>query len=668
MSGTSPLKDEIIVYRKRREPSFGIVFSTEGDKVKVFTEDGKELEIDINKIVLFTKSKIGSQLVHSEKKLELRKLRKELEENKKTVDIKTLWECISGVHDQISFNELSDLYYNGKNKMEDLQLFWAIEKDDTYFKRNGDVYSSQSEKEVFDAIQRKEAQKKKLEERKKALNWLRTVGSGKPADNNEFNPDGLIEQIRKYVIYLENYNYSSEIKSLLSEAGINDLEGAIEFLIKIGAWNENNDPIFMRYGIEEKFPDKTNSEVVKLLELKGQRLSNEYQNLTSLKVYSIDDKNTFDIDDALSITEDDGKGYEVGIHISNVADTVPIESELDKEAEARAESVYLPDNSIHMSPKELIEELSLFEGCDRHAISLFVNFDNSFNIKSYRFIKSIINVDKNLSYSEAEENLCNRKLGSKLFEIASSLRKKRMNENAFSVDLPHLKFNIDNKEVLSVERYYMTSTAHRMVSEFMILTNSLTAKHFLEKGIPAIYRSQVEGIAQDAFSLDHEDLLYPLKVIKYLRPSKLGTTPNRHCSLGVNQYVQVTSPIRRYLDLVLQRQLSVSIEGNKVPYSENYLETLYKKVEISIRDKRIVEKSRERYWLYTYLKKYELKEIEGVISSVSDNRFSIYIPEYLIELPVNHSSEEPVEGSKVRIKIDSVDILRRKIQYSFKFC
>jgi len=241
MSGTSPLKDEIIVYRKRREPSFGIVFSTEGDKVKVFTEDGKELEIDINKIVLFTKSKIGSQLVHSEKKLELRKLRKELEENKKSVDIKTLWECISGVHDQISFNELSDFYYNGKNKMEDLQLFWAIEKDDTYFKRNGDAYSPQSEKEVFDAIQRKEAQKKKLEERKKALNWLRTIGSGKPAENNGFNPDGLIEQIRKYVIYLENYNYSSEMKSLLFEAGINDLEGAIEFLIKIGAWNENKD-------------------------------------------------------------------------------------------------------------------------------------------------------------------------------------------------------------------------------------------------------------------------------------------------------------------------------------------------------------------------------------------------------------------------------------------
>ena len=98
------------------------------------------------------------------------------------------------------------------------------------------------------------------------------------------------------------------MKSLLFEAGINDLEGAIEFLIKIGAWNEDKDPIFMRYGIEEKFPDKANSEVVKLLELKRQRLLNEYQDLTSLKVYTIDDKNTFDIDDALSITEDDGKG------------------------------------------------------------------------------------------------------------------------------------------------------------------------------------------------------------------------------------------------------------------------------------------------------------------------------------------------------------------------
>jgi len=418
--------------------------------------------------------------------------------------------------------------------------------------------------------------------------------------------------------------------------------------------------LLMRLGLNEGFPEDVLREaeniIKKPLSLEG------VEDLTHLETYSIDDDTTEDIDDAISITES-SEGLMVGVHIADVGSLIPKWSLLDQEALRRGETIYLPEGNIHMFPLELVRSrLSLFEGTPRFAISLLILFDNNLSIKSYRFTKSKILVRKNLSYSQAEDFLKSGHIGCRLVEIALNLRRKRIEAGAFIVELPDLKIGIREDGSIEIKKIYMNTIAHLVVSEFMILTNWLSARFFKDRGIPAIFRSQPEPVSEEAKELDENDPLFPLRVVKFLKPSRMGLSPEPHSFLGLDAYVQITSPIRRYLDLVLQRQLLSELEGREPCYTVEELERIYFQVESSVREKRIVERARERYWLLKYLKGMEGRYITGVVSSLRESTASVYLPDYLLEVPVSVTSGLSVkEEDVVKLKVERVDPLRRRI-------
>ena len=106
----SPKINELVVYRKRREPTLGIVLSLDGDAVSLFSEDGKRYPVEGKKLVLRTFMSVSPDLADPEKKLEMRRWRRELEEKKASVDVETLWECVVGERETVSFGEIFDLY------------------------------------------------------------------------------------------------------------------------------------------------------------------------------------------------------------------------------------------------------------------------------------------------------------------------------------------------------------------------------------------------------------------------------------------------------------------------------------------------------------------------------------------------------------------------------
>ena len=137
---------EIVVFRKRKEPSLGMVLRGQDGKVVVFSEEGKEMEVNPERVVLSTGITLGEGLTQSERKLELRKLRRELEERKNSIDLKTLWECVCEFETELPLKDLMDLYFSG-DEIEDRDLllfFWAIDKDDIYFKRGEGGYIPRS--------------------------------------------------------------------------------------------------------------------------------------------------------------------------------------------------------------------------------------------------------------------------------------------------------------------------------------------------------------------------------------------------------------------------------------------------------------------------------------------------------------------------------------------
>ncbi len=99
--------------------------------------------------------------------------------------------------------------------------------------------------------------------------------------------------------------------------------------------------------------------------------------------------------------------------------------------------------------------------------------------------------------------------------------------------------------------------SQEVVSELMITANHLSAVFLKDRGIPAVFRSQTEKISEEARELDDKDPLFPVRIVRMLKPSRIMTYPEPHGSLGVDCYAQATSPIRRYTDLIVQRQIYV---------------------------------------------------------------------------------------------------------------
>lgn len=668
MPNKIPTQNELVLFRKRKEPALGIFSKLRGNKLVIFSEEAKEIDVDLEKVAFCTGIEIRGGLTSSEKKLKLREIRRELDNDKANHDLRTLWECFNGHEDEIKFDDLKALYFtdNDTGVKEIAHLFWAVDKDDTYFKRGEAGYLAREEEDVKELIRKKGAEAHKREERRLALIWGKAQVAGKADDmSEEFDPGSYIELITGYVIHLEKFSRAAGAKSYLSEIGIRDIEGAIEFLVKIGEWDENEDPIFKRFSIKDEFPKKVEDEAEELLT--KDILEDGLEDLRHLDIFSVDDEDTEDIDDALSI-EQTQEGFTVGVHIANVAYWVTKWSSLDNEAGRRGETIYLPEKRIHLFPPALIrEKLSLIEGEDRVSLSLLVNFDNDLNFKGYRFTNSLIRTKKNISYNQAVEYFEQDETGIKMREIAHILRGKRIDAGALIVQLPQLKIRLGEDSRIRIEKSYMDTVAHRVVSEMMILMNTMAGKFLKLNRVPGIFRSQPEPISEDARSCDESDPLYALFVVKYLRAPRVGLDPEPHKSLGLEVYTQVTSPIRRYADLVMQRQIVSELTSQEYAYTEDELENLYPRIEIGIRDKRVVEKSRGKYWLYKHFEELTDRELNGIISSVTGTRANVYLPDYLMEAPVTISTQELLKAGKdIKLQIEKVDPLRRKLTLRVK--
>lgn len=661
--------NELVLYRKRREPSLALVTSHEGKDLKIFTEDGKQVSVSTDKIALNTGIHFNESMTNADIKLEFRSLRDQLEKNRANIDLYTLWDCVADEGGEYGFGYIAELYYGSGSFSEDqaLELFWAIDKDDVYFKRLKNSYVPNTREEVAETLHRKEKERQREKDFTRAVEWAESVQSGntgKQKSIRDFDPDYYKELVKKFVIYNDSPEKIREARKFTTKIGIKSQEDAVEFLIKAGVCSELDDPVTLALEPYEKFSSRIKKEVSDIIS--GNITTCKHSRIHSLPTYSIDDKSTKDIDDAISITED-GDTFEVSVHITNAGFLIEKWSALDIESMMRGESVYLPEKTINMLPDKLVEQkLSLFEGHPRTALSLFINFDKDSNVIDYCFKQTELNVDKNLTYENSELLFEKEPWAKKLMETAMALRSRREQNGAFILQLPDLKFHINDSDNISITKNLMDTVPHIVIAEFMILTNYLAARYLKEREVPCIYRTQTESIDSEARELDRNDPLFPIKVVKYLKPSRLSLQPQSHSSLGLDLYTQVTSPIRRYLDMVVQRQIISMAENTGICYSEQELLEIIERTGTGMIDRRQAQNSRKKYWIFRYLKK-NFSDIEGYVSAVEENRMNVYFPDILLELPVQKPNKisDLRQGSRVKVDIEKVDPLRRRINLKF---
>ena len=662
----SPSINELIAYRKRREPTLGIVLSVHPGKFSVLSEDGKRYAVEPKKIVLLTGITVSETLIDSEKKLEMRKWRRDLEEKRDSVDLETLWQCVVEEQETVSFEEILDLY-SGKEQVsmeQRLLLFWAVDKSTVYLTRAEDGYLVRSREEVSKILHALELREEREQRTQAAVNWVRSVLGGEVPSVVDENHSGFLELIERYVIDLDGYERAKEAKGFLYESGLKEVESAVEFLIKTGFWKKDDDPESKKIAFHFRHSQRTLEEAEALFNVQDSFAG--LTDRTDLEVFSIDSETTQDMDDAVSL-ETHGDRITLGVHISNVAHVVSRGCFLDQGARERAETVYFPEGRVDMFPRELVsKKLSLTAGDPRPALSLFATFKKEdFALIDYHFETTVIRVSKNLTYAEATEIFHRTQWGKSLVVLANSLRNGRVEKGAFIVQLPELKIRVEDQDGISISKDYMDSPAHNVVSECMILMNRLSGAFFDKNEIPALFRSQAQEIDPEAREIDPADVLFPVKVIKHLKPSFVTSKPEAHKSLGVTSYVQMTSPIRRYMDLLMQRQLISWLEEQKIYYSESELEDTNTRVSLATREIKNAQRSRHRYWLIRYLLEKDLKGATGYVSSKGYNGFNVYIPEFLIELALSNAGGRVFDiGRELSLSIWGADPLRRRIRVS----
>jgi exoribonuclease-2 len=385
-----------------------------------------------------------------------------------------------------------------------------------------------------------------------------------------------------------------------------------------------------------------------------------------LGAVSVDDADTVEIDDALTIYED-GSQYVVGIHIADVSSFIARGDALDTEAFKRASTVYLPTRAVRMLPERLSTDLaSLKQGVDRHAFTVEVRFDADFNRLDHRIVLSSINVRERLTYEETDQRIQSGDRNfAALYKIARRLREERDAQGAINFRRPEIKIRVLRKdsgeEHIQITTIDPNSASRIVVSEMMVLLNRLAADFAATNSLPIIFRTQEArdaGPAPDTSSIP-EALAFE-RLRRTFKRSRLSLTPGLHSGLGLTAYTQVSSPIRRYSDLVTQRQFTALLRGETIPHAREELLRVLAAAEGAELELRSLEERSASYWLLNYL----AREKMGVVlnAMVLDKKGIVELDGYYVRgrLP-DPGTTEP--GGIVQVTIDEIDPLRSELRF-----
>ncbi len=365
-----------------------------------------------------------------------------------------------------------------------------------------------------------------------------------------------------------------------------------------------------------------------------------------VRAFSIDDATTTEIDDAFSVRELANGNIEIGIHIACPALAIPRGSALDAIARERLSTVYMPGHKLTMLPEAAVAAFTLKESTSAPALSLYVETDAAGAPVSHATRLNLVPIVANLNLSTLSDAFANalpspgdplwtHELRA-LWKLAQHLSARRGKADVNRIDY---SFDVDwgagPEGRVTIEPRERGSPQDKLIAELMIHVNSTWGQTLAAKGAAGLYRVQAGG-----------------KV-------KMSTRPGEHQGLGLTHYLWSSSPLRRYSDLVNQRQLLAVINGDAPPYEENDPELFAALVDFEVTYSHYAEfqDRMEQYWCLRWLVQENVTETTA--SVVRDNlvRFD-RLPwvQRLADLPALPSE------TGVRVGIARVDLLHATLE------
>jgi len=368
--------------------------------------------------------------------------------------------------------------------------------------------------------------------------------------------------------------------------------------------------------------------------------------LAKVAVFSVDDIGTTEIDDAFSVSRTGEHEIRVGIHISAPALGIEAGSALDAIARDRLSSAYFPGQKYTMLPPDWVSAFSLDAGCERPVVSLYLDVSTrDFTIRSRHSRLERVPVAANLRLPELEPLnqafVAGTRLGVAfeeelrlLWQFSEARERARGKASASEGALDYV-FRVADGRV-RIERRMRGVPLDKLVAELMILANSAWGEYLAEHDVAAIYRVQSSG-----------------KV-------RLSVHPESHDALGVASYAWMTSPLRRYVDLLNQRQLVALLLGRRPPVTRTSeaLHSALQAFEVAYARYDEHQRALETYWALRWLVQENVKEVTGTV--VRENLVRLDGLPLAVRVP----SQPPLDpDTPVRLAVDEIDLIECKAHW-----
>jgi exoribonuclease-2 len=268
-----------------------------------------------------------------------------------------------------------------------------------------------------------------------------------------------------------------------------------------------------------------------------------------------------------------------------------------------------------------------------------INMRPSGEILDYDIIPSLIKVKQQLTYYDVNIVADENKEILVLRDIAEKFRKHRLDAGAVQITVPEINVWLNDTSQVTVSKINRESPGRMLISELMIMANWLTAKFLAKHNVPAVFRTQPEP-RERLYRGDEGSLFQNWMQRKLISRFVLNHQPDWHSGLGLEAYVTATSPIRKYFDLVTQRQVR-AVLGLENPYSSEEINKIIQLLEIPMSQVARIQFGRHRYWLLKYLEKLVGNKDEAIVLYKKRNSYQILLPEYMVEceLPISSGIE-----------------------------
>lgn len=549
--------------------------------------------------------------------------------------LQAAWELLLG--EAVSLREFAELVYGAYTPEAACRAFFLLQKTDL-FTLEGEKVRARRKEEVEALHRRKE------EERARALAFR----EGLEALRRGERVGPLLKEVE--ALALGRRPDSPVLKALgLPETP----EAAHAFLLRLGAWRYEN-PHPARLGLlgfalsgKEALPQP---------ELPVGKLPREpRRDLTHLPALAIDDEGSQDPDDAVYAVRE-GEGFRLFVHVADVAALVPPDSPIDLEARRRGASLYLPEGTVAMLPVAVTEALGLGLNPVSPALTFELLVSEEGELLQTAIYPSWIRAVR-LSYREALEIAHSPKGGEHqpvlrhLAQLAQVFRNRRLAQGGIDLSFPEVKVRLEGERVriLPLPPY----ESRIWVREAMLLAGYAAAHFALENGLPIPFATQG---ASDPLPLDQagEGGLAGMWVQrKRMRRAQLKAQPAPHRGLGLAVYAQATSPLRRYLDLVVHQQIRALLKGEKPLSREEVLLRVGAAEAVADSVREAERKSREHWTLVHLLQ--EGYEGVGVLVEKRKGQGVFFLPELGLSTPVALDQDLPL-NAEARLRFVEADL------------